>query len=43
LIAQGAELDVEPVDRVAFFAELRKLAGIRGLEVLDVYLETWRR
>ncbi|HYS90850.1 MAG TPA: hypothetical protein VEN78_38515 [Bradyrhizobium sp.] len=43
MIAQGAELDLEPVDRVALFTEFRKLAGVLGLELLDVHFETSRR
>ena len=43
MIAQAAELDLESVDCVALFAELRKLVGVLGLELLDVHLETSRR
>ena len=43
LIAQGAELDLEPIDRVALFAELRELAGVLGLELVDAHFKPARR
>ncbi len=43
LIAQDAEVDLEPIDRVALFAEFRKLVGFLGLELLDFRLEISRR
>ena len=38
-----AELHLEPVDGVAFFADLGELAGGLGLELLDAHFETPRR